>query len=1847
LRKILDRELPAISFLQPCSNTEVFDYESDTNVLEKGVFLQMKSLPMKRILSVCLTAFLIVALMQPGAAFGAEGISQMNAFDLHTEYSHNPIGIDNTKPRLSWLMESSERAQMQTAYHIIVASEESRLAANEGDLWDSGKIVSGDSNNVEYKGNDLQSGKRYYWKVKVWDQNDRESAWSEPGWWEMGMLSPADWQAQWIAASTPAVKPSSYSIEMDFTILSDGAAILFGGPNASSNFFWQFNVKEKSYAQFRPHTNVGGTKLMKEVDISRVIPNDKQLNVAYHLKIEVKGKEIKTYINNELIDTMNNENISFGPIGFRQHKDARTNERALFDNIVVKDVSGKQLFYADFEQKDAAKFEGGEITEDGKLLVENGTFYQKDESRSSPMFRKEFEIAKPIRKATVYSTALGLYELSLNGERVGSDYFNPGWTDYNKRLQYQTYDVTDMLLEGGNAVGAMLGDGWYAGNVAHVGPNQYGTELSLLFQLKIEYEDGTSETVMTDPTWQSTTSGPIQSSDILMGEAYDARKEQMDWNKKDYDDSSWNGVKVVNHLRGKLVAQVGPTVKATEELKPISVKQPVPGTYIFDMGQNMVGWSRLKVEGSAGSKVKLRFAEMLKDDGTLYTENLRTAKQTDEYVLKGSGLEQYEPHFTFHGFRYVEVTGYPGEPALDQITGIVVHTDAPKTGTFETSNPMVNQLYSNITWGQRGNFLSVPTDCPQRNERMGWTGDAQVFVRTATYNMEVPGFYEKYMRDVVDAQGANGAFPDVAPNVSGMGNGSNGWGDAGVIIPWTLYLAYNDTSVIKEHYDAMVKWIEYLKSNSNKLIRPAGGYGDWLSVNETTPSDVVNTAYFAYSTNLLSKMAAIIGKTNDAEKYSLLFKDIKTAFNNAFVAADGQIKGNTQAGYVFALHMDLLDGDIKQKAAEHLVKNIKSKNWHLSTGFLGVGYLLPVLTEAGYSEVAYRLLTNDTYPSWGYSIKNGATTIWERWNSYTQENGFGDAGMNSFNHYSLGSVGEWMFRYAAGIEADPEQPGFKHIIIQPTPGGEFSHVNGEYKSIYGSIKSRWEQEGTAFKLNVTIPVNTTATVYIPAIDNSSVSEGGHRIEEAEGVKFLRMEGDRAVYSVGSGTYSFASTMADSNLKLESIHLSSKATKLQQGETTQLTLSGSMDNGMEADFAGAEIRYESSNTKVIKVTEKGIATGVGPGSAEITATVKSGEIELTSSIRLIVVTGANLALGKKTTARETLESSPEWGAAGLTDGNLARKYSSTGSPTQSQENNPLWVEIDLGANQNLNSMVLYPRTDSSTKDSRTASYPVDFFIQVKSEGGDYSEVKRMTGEPNPMMLPQLYTFENQTARYVRLSVNKLGDMASDDIYYRLQLAELEVYNNQAGLPVTGISLDHSSIEMKDGESIEVAATVLPANAGNKSVQFASNNEKIVVTNVHYDEVSDTTKATITATNKGAEQVTGVITATTEDGSKTAELKVTVIAATTERDMAVLSGSATVIAGQDTQWTVGAENISSSFSAFDVIFHYDPQKFEFQTVGEEASLSLDPSVMQSLKPNFTVFGSAVKPELGQIRIIMVISGESQAGIDGGPLFSLRGKVKADAQAGNANVSLSDFQVSDNGQGTIMDVSRASHAMVVILADKMALNAAIEQAEALHAAAIEGTQPGQYPVGSKLALQAAINSAIVVKNDASATGEQVAASLNALNLAVKVFTDSVIPSVPGDRTVLNAAIAAAQSKHDRTIEGTKVGKYTAGSKALLQSAINAAKNAGSSQWQIDEAVTMLNKAVQAFMAKIVTLIEGQTKVTIRDLSIIANFYGVTSTDPSWSEIEKADVLGTKVIDIRVLAAVAQMILDEWSME
>ncbi len=753
----------------------------------------------------------------------------------------------------------------------------------------------------------------------------------------------------------------------------------------------------------------------------------------------------------------------------------------------------------------------------------------------SPYLRKGFSLYKPVSRARLYATARGVYELYLNGSRVGDDVLAPGWTDYDQRVQYQTYDVTPLLAEGQNALGAVLGDGWFAGFVGFDPKHRgalYGPRPQLLAQLNVEYEDGTTESLATDGSWRCST-GPILYSDLLVGESYDARREMPGWAEPGLDDSGWYGVEVEEIGDTNLVAQPDEGVRVIEELEAKTVTEPESGPYVFDLGRNMVGWVRLKVEGEAGTEVTLRHAEALNPDGTIYTENLRSARQVDTYILKGDGEEVYEPRFTFHGFRYVEVTGYPGELPLGAVTGRVVHSATPSSGSFECSSPMVSRLQENIVWGQRGNFLSIPTDCPQRDERLGWTGDAQVFVQTASFNMDVAAFFGKWMVDVEDAQSPEGAFPDVAPLLRGSGLidlrwGAPAWGDAGVIVPWTIYRTYDDTRIVERHYSAMTRWMEYLYEANPDLIRKnrmGNNYGDWLSPKgDLTPKDLLATAYWAYDAGLMAEMAGAIGRHDDAREYRDLNENIKAAFEEAYVSPDGRIQGDTQTCYLLALHMELLPEDLRSAAAEHLVRSIEREDWHLSTGFAGVGYLCPVLTEAGYADVAYRLLENETYPSWGYTVKNGATTIWERWDGWTEENGFQSPNMNSFNHYSLGSVGEWLYRYVAGIDQDPGGTGYERILVRPRPGGGLTSARARYDSIRGTISSEWEISDGAFRLKTTVPANTTATVYVPASDGAGVTEGGGPAGEAEGVEFLREEKGAAVFAVGSGEYEFVGSV---------------------------------------------------------------------------------------------------------------------------------------------------------------------------------------------------------------------------------------------------------------------------------------------------------------------------------------------------------------------------------------------------------------------------------------------------------------------------------------------------------------------------------------------------------------------------------------------------------------------------------------------------------------------------------------------------------------------------------------------------
>ena len=756
-------------------------------------------------------------------------------------------------------------------------------------------------------------------------------------------------------------------------------------------------------------------------------------------------------------------------------------------------------------------------------------------SHPSQYFRKEFQTAKSIKSAKVYVTSLGLYELYLNGKKVGNDLFTPGYTTYNHRLQYQTYDVTQMLQKD-NAIGAIVGDGWYRGNIGWKGDYAfYGKQLSLLTQLKIEYTDGTTETIVSDGDWKASY-GPILESDMYNGEKYDARLEMDGWANPKFDDSKWTKVEILEHPKNILVAPQGPPVKAIEEIKPIELITTPKGETVLDLGQNIAGWARMKVTGKAGDKVTLKFAEVLDKDGNFYTVNLRAAEATDIYTLKGGDEETFEPRFTTHGFRYIQVIDYPGDLSLDKITGIVVHSDMAPTGTFTTSDPMINQLQSNIQWGQKDNFLDIPTDCPQRDERAGWTGDAQVFSMTAAYNFDVAAFYSKWLKDLAADQYENGLIPNVIPDiltgsqgVSAKG-GATGWADAAVIIPWTMYQSYGDKRILEEQYDSMKGWVDYMakESGEDHLWKnyKHWHWGDWLAFDANNPAyngsvtekDLIATAYAYYSTNLLSKAATVIGKTEDVAIYQELAKNIEEAFIQEYITPSGRLVSHTQTAYALALSFDLIPENLIEKAGAYFAEDVE-KFGHLTTGFLGTPLLCSTLSKIGREDLAFMLLNRKEFPSWLYPITMGATTIWERWDTQKPD-GTIIEGMNSFNHYSYGAVGEWMYQHVGGLQIDPENPGYKHIIFNPHPGGGLTSAKAEFLSRYGQIKSNWEIKNDRFHYEVVIPANTTGTVTLPEASIANLLLNQKKLKSEVQKKVQQTDSGMRI-KLGSGTYRFS------------------------------------------------------------------------------------------------------------------------------------------------------------------------------------------------------------------------------------------------------------------------------------------------------------------------------------------------------------------------------------------------------------------------------------------------------------------------------------------------------------------------------------------------------------------------------------------------------------------------------------------------------------------------------------------------------------------------------------------------------
>lgn len=745
-----------------------------------------------------------------------------------------------------------------------------------------------------------------------------------------------------------------------------------------------------------------------------------------------------------------------------------------------------------------------EITGDTSNLVERVA-----------LLRKDFTVSGEVRQARLYATARGLYKVSLNGQQISADAFTPGWTSYDNRIETRTYDVTDRLQAGENAVGASLGYGWYAGLLGWKGGTQvYGKQPEFLMQLEIVYQDGREETFVTDDTWQATLDGPIRSSSIYNGEAYDARKELPGWNEAGFVSAGWGQVTANPSLDGpKLVPKAFQEVRGTEVLSTQNITEPEPGKFIFDLGQNMVGWPLISIPVEQDRVVTLRFAEMLQKDGTLYTENYRSARSTDTYAPAETGTIRWQPTFTFHGFRYVELSGLPKgvTPERNWVKGVVLHSDLKQIGDFHSSHGKLNQLQSNIVWGQRGNFLDIPTDCPQRDERCGWTGDAQAFCPTAMFNYDCHAFWKSWLASMRDDQFSDGRIPHVIPDILANRGGSPGWMDAATIIPWEVYVRTGDAEVLSENYEMMERLVGWYRSQSKEhLIHKIGGFGDWLQPYATdnkgdTPKELLGTAFYANSVKILADAARVLRIEPDARKYREEATAVRRAFASHYFAADGKLQNapETQTGYILAIAFDLIPIELQAKAANHLVRLISEAEGHLRTGFLGTPFIAQVLDKTGHADVAFSVLLKETYPSWFFSINQGATTMWERWNSYSHAEGFGDAGMNSFNHYAYGAIGQFMYERIAGLTPDPEHPGYKHFFIRPAVDGPLTSAHAELETPYGTALSSWKKAGAKCELAVTVPPNTRATIQFPyGRPSKTVPAGEHRFEFELGQKTL-------------------------------------------------------------------------------------------------------------------------------------------------------------------------------------------------------------------------------------------------------------------------------------------------------------------------------------------------------------------------------------------------------------------------------------------------------------------------------------------------------------------------------------------------------------------------------------------------------------------------------------------------------------------------------------------------------------------------------------------------------------------------
>jgi alpha-L-rhamnosidase len=1076
--------------------------------------------------------------------------------ELQVDNLKAPIGIDDPTPHFSWQLHDPAHGARQTAYQIMVASSADRLLAGKPDVWDSGRVESAQSIDIPYGGPALKPSTRYYWHVELWGTAGQAYRSTPIEWWETGLMSQDAWRAQWIGYETP--EEATVRHAQAVWIANPDAKSPAVGNSPEQRFDYRARITLAKPVKFAALYATGQDTVSAWIDGAQVLtegplPPYKQMPWKKFVRADVT-KQLAAGANTIAIQTLH---YVVNPNGM-----ATDDAPPMIATLVVQYDDGSWATFASapnwktsFQAADG--WQQKSFDDSGwKTSVEwHPLSPRRSESLGIPWIpdsvkalRHEFTVTSPVKSVRLYATSLGDYEMFLNGKRVGNQVLSPGWTDYRERVIYQTYDVTNQLANGKNVIGAFLAPGWYETPLEWFQqPNNYGvTPPALRAQLRIEYTDGHVDWIATDASWKAHVSA-ILHSELYDGETQDARRRLPGWTAPSSTIQGWDDASVIQPAPVTIEAQDFQPIRVERALEAKSLSEPKPGVYVYDFGQNFSGIEQLRASGPAGTKVRMRFAEILNPDGTLYTDNLRTAKATDHFILNGKGVEEFTPQFTFHGFRYAELTGLPTAPEKSSVEGLVIHTDAPFTANLTTGSAMINQLWSNILWGQRSNFVGLPTDCPQRDERLGWMGDAQVFWRTASYNMDLAAFSRKFTADMRDTQVGTPFYGIFAPGtVTSNAGWAAAWSDAGVIVPWTSWLQTGDTAIVQQNWDAMTKYLNAIAAeNPDFLWKNDYGqpFGDWLSPEGKTNEVLLATAYWAYDATLIQQMARATGRTADAEKYAQLFEKIRAAFQEQFVHPDGFIAGadntpsqfgvinnpnakstggDTQTGYVLALHMNLLPQNLRASAAKRLVDKIHANHDLLGTGFLGTPYLLEELTKAGYANLAYTLLLNTRYPSWGYMVEHGATTMWERWNGNQMLN---DPSMNSFNHYAYGAVAEWMYRYAAGIDATPSDPGFHTVVLHPVFDKRLGHLSFDYDSPHGPIHSDWTVSGPTAEWHVTIPANTTGWLPLTEEEAAKYKLGGVPLALSKDAKAASRGGVSGIELI-PGNYTFNVVLPD-------------------------------------------------------------------------------------------------------------------------------------------------------------------------------------------------------------------------------------------------------------------------------------------------------------------------------------------------------------------------------------------------------------------------------------------------------------------------------------------------------------------------------------------------------------------------------------------------------------------------------------------------------------------------------------------------------------------------------------------------